>query len=522
MKISSKKVYLGNKLNHVFVAIIIQAAMMLLSLAPVGYAAQNNTKLGPIYLDMPAGMAVVLELPERFEPAASQIQLFVDGQPAAQASRISPFDALQKPLAIVLCADVSGSMKKGPLEEMKRALVALIKNARSLDQFALVAFADETKILSPFTNPQDKLFRSIGLLETTGKWSRIFDALYDSLTLFDDPQLPLRRRVILISDGKNEKSLIDKDTIIKSYKDKGVAIDAVARGKVEKLGANLSTLADNTGGRFEHAIPGMQSVDEAIEKIYAFLLGRQSMVVYFDYTKNQAGHMTSNAHIQIERGGGRFKIELNTPVPKVDTQPKAVEPFEVLTKTESQPEQPYRWLILIIAALIVIFLIFYFLIYRRKYQTTDNEKDKKSAPLEIDNSIESPNLIQPGTEESPTQRDETQIIRYSYPKPAPGRPAAILSGVTGPMSGQRFPIETQEYCIGTSENNDLCIVGDDYVSRRHACLRYQQGSLFIHDQGSRNATFVNQKMVSDTGKVLAIGDQIALGQSVFEIEEAPL
>ena len=43
---------------------------------------------------------------------------------------------------------------------------------------------------------------------------------------------------------------------------------------------------------------------------------------------------------------------------------------------------------------------------------------------------------------------------------------------------------------------DLNIAEDDYVSENHAFIRYQSGSLFVFDNGSRNGTFVNQNLVN--------------------------
>jgi len=115
----------------------------------------------------------------------------------------------------------------------------------------------------------------------------------------------------------------------------------------------------------------------------------------------------------------------------------------------------------------------------------------------------------------------TQVGGYYFPVPKPGQPAVILLGVSGPVEGQRFPIEKEIFHIGASPENDLLIANDEYVSGDHAYLRYEKGNCFIFDNSSRNGTFVNQHAVTNTGVALGLGDYIQIGISTFEVVIAP-
>jgi pSer/pThr/pTyr-binding forkhead associated (FHA) protein len=85
------------------------------------------------------------------------------------------------------------------------------------------------------------------------------------------------------------------------------------------------------------------------------------------------------------------------------------------------------------------------------------------------------------------------------------------------VDGQQFSVEKEVFHIGAHPHNDLPIVNDEYVSGEHAYLRYEQGSFFLFDKGSRNGTFVNQQAVPETGLALGVGDQIQVGRSTFEV-----
>jgi predicted component of type VI protein secretion system len=61
---------------------------------------------------------------------------------------------------------------------------------------------------------------------------------------------------------------------------------------------------------------------------------------------------------------------------------------------------------------------------------------------------------------------------------------------------------------------------DLHISGNHAYLRYERGSFFIFDKGSRNGTLVNQQAVTDTGFRLGLGDHIQVGTCVFEVVPA--
>jgi pSer/pThr/pTyr-binding forkhead associated (FHA) protein len=56
------------------------------------------------------------------------------------------------------------------------------------------------------------------------------------------------------------------------------------------------------------------------------------------------------------------------------------------------------------------------------------------------------------------------------------------------------------------------------VSSKHAHLRYEEGSLFIFDDGSLNGTFVNQERVGNVARPIRPGDRIQIGKTVFEVE----
>ena len=96
---------------------------------------------------------------------------------------------------------------------------------------------------------------------------------------------------------------------------------------------------------------------------------------------------------------------------------------------------------------------------------------------------------------------------------------AALVAIQGPLTGERFPIDTQPLTIGRSRENAVVLSGL-LASRFHAEVRHEANSYVLYDRGSRNGTWVNGKLV--TVHALQPNEQIAIDEETFrlELEEA--
>ncbi len=89
-----------------------------------------------------------------------------------------------------------------------------------------------------------------------------------------------------------------------------------------------------------------------------------------------------------------------------------------------------------------------------------------------------------------------------------------LEIIKGERSGESIAIGSSFTTLGADKDNDV-VIGDDKISRHHARLRYQKGSLTITDVNSLFGTFLNGARVEESE--CADGDRIGLG-SVFECQ----
>lgn len=93
--------------------------------------------------------------------------------------------------------------------------------------------------------------------------------------------------------------------------------------------------------------------------------------------------------------------------------------------------------------------------------------------------------------------------------------ALTLVGLDGAFAGQRIPITPAGLTVGR-ETDNMLIVPDPSVSRRHARFALENGALVVYDLNSTNGVFVNEQRVSQ--RILQSGDVVRFGSIRFRVE----
>lgn len=120
------------------------------------------------------------------------------------------------------------------------------------------------------------------------------------------------------------------------------------------------------------------------------------------------------------------------------------------------------------------------------------------------------------TDERNLDADKTQAFNMANPDATiPGfgldervGGLASLTIVRGPLSGERFELDTPEITIGRDPSCEV-FLNDRTVSRHHAHLTIRDGVAIIEDLGSLNGTWVDGAIVSSgtlhNGSTIQIG-----------------
>jgi Ca-activated chloride channel homolog len=187
------------------------------------------------------------------------------------------------PLRVGILIDTSSSIKSRFQFEQQSATEFLLQVLRAKNDRAFVMGFDETPTVSAdWTNDQDALETGINKLRTGGG-TALFDALYvacrDKLLTERGPE-PVRKAIILVSDGEDNQSRVYMPEAIKECERAETIIYAIStnwtpsRGEGDKV---LQELAEQTGGEvfFPPSVEDMavsfKSIEEELRSQYALV-----------------------------------------------------------------------------------------------------------------------------------------------------------------------------------------------------------------------------------------------------------
>jgi len=183
----------------------------------------------------------------------AQFTILDNNKPPA---KIENFEAQTNlPLQVGLLIDASNSIRDRFLFEQQAAVEFLQQIVRpQSDRAFVLAFDELPTITQDFTNDIDKLTKGVRVIRPgggTAMWDAVFHACRDKL-LKEKNTGPVRRAIILVSDGDDNQSRVLRQEAIEMAQRAEVIIYAISTNlsNIKDSGdKNLQILADATGGR---------------------------------------------------------------------------------------------------------------------------------------------------------------------------------------------------------------------------------------------------------------------------------
>ena len=505
-----------------------QSGLLLLAglLLPLSLAAAG-LHVGPVFTEHFPALEVVVEGPAQ-QPAPADLMLVEDGQPTVSAQSVRPFSATGRGLAVVVAVDASGSMAGAPMAEVKRALLALLHDAGPQDRVALVSFADDVRVDAPFGASPAELEAAIGRLAPRGRITELYKGVFKSLSLFT-PDLPERRRLVVVSDGRDEGEAYELDDVIEQARRSEIPVDAMGLTRIDaKYLSNLERLADLTGGSY--ALATEASLTDVVHAGMARV--RAAPVATFMARNLSGDGRPHKLGVQWRQGNRWLQGETTAALPVV--RPSPTPRGGEGKKTDASGwiwRSPWTYVAAVLVLLGVVLLI-----WRPRRAKAEPQPLPQAAsevavlpavdPLPVASASAAAESVDPepavvqSLEEpvapSPASRRKTQF-RRELSAPQPGHPTVVLAVEEGAVAGERFAVESNPFWIGSAEGNDLAVPEDAHLSGNHACLQFHEGTLLLYDNQSTNGTFVNGERLSDVPAVVGPGDRIRAGRSTFVV-----
>ncbi len=140
--------------------------------------------------------------------------------------------ALTRPLAVVFALDVSGSLGR-QIADQQYAARQFVHLVQKNSLFAVIGFNDRVHIYQRFTSNPRKLQQAFARARNIGGRTRLYDAIDRAITMLvkDAPRRlhgrRLRRVVVVITDGFDYTSVVDREELIRRANNAGVTIYSV-------------------------------------------------------------------------------------------------------------------------------------------------------------------------------------------------------------------------------------------------------------------------------------------------------
>lgn len=152
----------------------------------------------------------------------AELQLLEDGHARSfDLFSVSNQSVLSRPLAVVFALDLSGSLKPEETVTMREAALKFLEIMKGESVFAALTFNHEVKVRQGFTRDPKKLAQAFTRGVRFEGSTRIYDAIDRGITLLarESPRLiqnrPTRRALVVISDGFDSASVIDRREMVR-------------------------------------------------------------------------------------------------------------------------------------------------------------------------------------------------------------------------------------------------------------------------------------------------------------------
>lgn len=348
--------------------------------------------------------------------------------------------------------DSSIPMKKAYMEGIKPTILKLFSQKNPWDHWGVAQFDTQFTMRGDFN--QTDVNNSLNSIKIKGQETELFRFSIDAIKLLKEQEAN-RKFLILFTDGMAEDQGYLFEDVIKEAKLNNITILCFGYQKTSVAIGNLRRLATDTGGKLWIA-------DET-----SFQL-KESDYQDFEQSINSGGQIRFSKSQFPPNEIGEETITLNV---KLDNNESVTTDITIpVTKLKKEEENPLKLWLLIGGVLVLLLLLFFVL------------RPKKMPPVDEE----------PKTSDEEKEKEVLEPIAYFET-----------------ISGSKLYIYKPYSLIGALAENDIVIDGE-YIGRKHASLKFQDGEFSIIDNDSTNGTKVNYKEV--TSSKIVDGDTISFGE----------
>lgn len=223
--------------------------------ARMEHSAPANLRLDVKVILVPVSVTDALDHPLTTLPP-ERFRVLEDGV----EQKITSFSQEDGPLSIGLVFDTSGSMKNR-IDTSLEALKNLFRTTVPGDEFLLVRFSDEAKLMTGFTDSPDEIYSKLGRVQPQG-WTAMLDAIALATHHMRSARNP-RKVLLILSDGGDNNSRFSEAEIRNMVLESDVHVYSIGLFHRSHF---LQQLADETGGRVMVA-ENLKELPDIVERL---------------------------------------------------------------------------------------------------------------------------------------------------------------------------------------------------------------------------------------------------------------
>jgi Ca-activated chloride channel homolog len=165
---------------------------------------------------------------------AEEFQVFEDGlRRRIDFFSVNDESTLTRPLAVVFALDLSGSLKPEEMRTLHDAAMKFTELMTGDSVFAAISFNDKVKVEQDFTSDASKIEKAFTRMNRFSGSTRLYDAIDKAVTMLNRraprfrKERSMRQVVIVITDGFDSASIIDRRELIRRANTAGVSVYSV-------------------------------------------------------------------------------------------------------------------------------------------------------------------------------------------------------------------------------------------------------------------------------------------------------
>lgn len=431
--------------------------------------------------------------------------------------KLVPFENSGEGVAYLFLVDISASLRPPQFERIKSALERWISGLDGADRAAILSFGDTVSTVADFTNDQEVLRAALEGLAPRDRNTQFHLALRRALEVGQrqDPDLPTRRVIVVLTDGKDEGSGLTEEDVVGLLKEDPVPIYAIGYSRLSNAERQryldvLKRFVELSGGIFFQGTE--ESLDEVYERTRQAI--RRVWTARFQCAACEADGQIHQLVVTTTTSGDR-RFPARYDVRALAGAAPAVQPEEAATNPSTQSRRP--WGIFAAVALLGLALLVAALwFWRRGNQEPEDVYEPEAVP---EPEMPSSSLPAPAATPSPVPPVAEEEAPPPPAAPAPVDPSSRtlqLLVVHGRTSGHSYEVVLHNRCVvGTASGTDLQI-NEEGVEPHHFEFSLDNHKVWIRDLTQARKTSVNGVPIAGAFQ-LEQGDLILAGRTELRI-----